>query len=574
MAGTGGRDRHGPRRRLRRGLMVAAAVVAAAALSGGVYALRGGTAADDHAGPDPRLAVNRFVSYWAAGDFHGMYRLLTAGARRRESYAAFTAAYRSAATTATLRSVALSGGERVQSGVGYAPVELRTRLFGLQTGNLSLHVVLVGGRYRIAWAPQLTWPGLASGEHLTRRVTEPQTRGAILARDMTVLAAGPSDARVYPQGSAFALITGYVDRPPSAPDRAMRAHEGWSPATRYGQGGLELSLDATLAGAPRVDLLAAGAAGERLLARDAGRRPHDVVTTLDPSLQRTATALLAGQQGGIVVLDARSGAVRAAAGLGLDGTQPPGSTFKIVTASAALTSHTATLQSYYQPEHFAMLGGFKLRNFHGELCGGSLIDSFAHSCNSVFAPLAIQIGADQMTRMASAYGFSRPTQIAYPVPESVMPRAARLSSDVLLGVSGIGQGGVTATPLQMASVAQVIASRGVLRPAWLAKLPHAASDRSASRRVISRTVADEVAQMMRAVVSYGTGVQAQSSIATVNGKTGTAEVGASTKSDAWFVGYAPAEAPRVVVSVLIVHGGVGGVVAAPLARQMIEAALR
>jgi peptidoglycan glycosyltransferase len=87
-------------------------------------------------------------------------------------------------------------------------------------------------------------------------------------------------------------------------------------------------------------------------------------------------------------------------------------------------------------------------------------------------------------------------------------------------------------------------------------------------------VADEIAEMMRAVVSYGTGIQAQSSIATVNGKTGTAEVGPDAKSDAWFVGYAPAEAPKVVVSVLIVHGGVGGAVAAPLARQMIEAALR
>jgi peptidoglycan glycosyltransferase len=155
-----------------------------------------------------------------------------------------------------------------------------------------------------------------------------------------------------------------------------------------------------------------------------------------------------------------------------------------------------------------------------------------------------------------------------------MPRPALLDTDAELGVTGIGQGGVTATPLQMASVAQVIAARGVLHPPWLARLPHAESDQSAPRRVISRTVADEVAEMMRAVVSYGTGTQAQSSIATVNGKTGTAEVGPDTKSDAWFVGYAPAEAPKVVVSVLIVHGGVGGTVAAPLARQMIDAALR
>jgi cell division protein FtsI/penicillin-binding protein 2 len=299
-----------------------------------------------------------------------------------------------------------------------------------------------------------------------------------------------------------------------------------------------------------------------------------VVTTLDASLQETATSLLAGRLGGIVVLDARSGALRAAAGLGLDGRQPPGSTFKIVTASAALTSHTATLDTYYEPAHYALLGGFKLRNFHGELCGGTLLDSFAHSCNSVFAPLAIQIGAEGMSRMANLYGFSRPQRIAYPVPESVMPRPALLDTDAGLGVTGIGQGGVTATPLEMASVAQVIASRGVLHPPWLARLPHAQSDRSAPRRVITRTVADEIAEMMRAVVSYGTGIQAQSSIATVNGKTGTAEVGPDAKSDAWFVGYAPAEAPKVVVSVLIVHGGVGGAVAAPLARQMIEAALR
>jgi peptidoglycan glycosyltransferase len=92
--------------------------------------------------------------------------------------------------------------------------------------------------------------------------------------------------------------------------------------------------------------------------------------------------------------------------------------------------------------------------------------------------------------------------------------------------------------------------------------------------VISRRVAGKVAEMMRAVVSYGTGTSASSSLATVNGKTGTAEVGPDIKTDAWFVGYAPAEAPKVVVSVLIVHGGVGGEVAAPIARTMIEDALQ
>jgi cell division protein FtsI/penicillin-binding protein 2 len=517
--------------------------------------------------------VQRFAAAWSAGDYHSMYREVTAGTRPAGGYAAFARGYRVAASVATLSSVSFKGGERVSAGVGFAPVSLHTRDFGVIDANLALPVVRVGGGYRVAWTPQLVWPGLTAGEHLARRAVAPTTRGAILSRDLTVLARGAADARTYPQGAAFSVITGYVAAPDTAAARRSRARQGWPAGTRYGQGGLEASLDETLAGAPRLSLLAVGASGNRLLARHPGRRPRDVVTTLDTSLQETATTLLAGRLGGIVVLDARSGALRAAAGLGLDGRQPPGSTFKIVTASAALTSHTATLDTYYQPLHYAMLGGFKLRNFHGELCGGSLIDSFAQSCNSVFAPLAIQIGADKMSAMARAYGFSNTPKIAYPTPESVMPRPALLGSEVDLGVTGIGQGGVTATPLQMASVGQVIAARGVMHPPWLVQRPRPRSDRTTPRRVITRGVADQVAEMMRAVVSYGTGTAAQSSIATVNGKTGTAEVGPG-KADAWFVGYAPAEAPRVVVSVLIVRGGVGGSVAAPLARQMIDAALQ
>ncbi|MDX6521942.1 MAG: penicillin-binding protein, partial [Gaiellales bacterium] len=546
--GTHGRR---PRRRLRRGLTVAALVVAAIAVAGGAaYALRGGDEVVDaqHHGRDPRAVVQRFATAWAAGDYRTMYRQLTARTRPAGGYAEFARAYRAAASVATLGSVSFKGGERVSAGVGFAPLALHTRDFGVIDANLALPVVRVAAGYRVAWTPQLVWPGLTTGEHLARRAEAPTTRGAILGRDLSVLAGGAPDAREYPQGAAFSLITGYVAAPDTAGKRRSRARQGWPASARYGQGGLEASLDDTLAGAPRVSLVAAGASGSRLLARHPGRRPRDVVTTLDVSLQETATTLLAGRLGGIVVLDARSGALRAAAGLGLDGRQPPGSTFKIVTASAALTSHTAALDTYYPPLHYAMLGGFKLRNFHGELCGGSLIDSFAHSCNSVFAPLAIQIGAQNMSAMANAYGFSRTPTIAYPTPESVMPRPALLDSDVDLGVTGIGQGGVTATPLQMASVGQVIAARGVIHPPWLVQRPRPRSDRSSPRRVITRGVADQVAEMMRAVVSYGTGTAAQSSIATVNGKTGTAEVGPG-KADAWFVGYAPAEAPRVVVSV-------------------------
>ena len=565
----------GPRRTLRRGLIIAAVLVMALAVAAvAAFALRGDAASlGIDSGPDPKDTVTVFTSAWVAGDYRTMYRQLTRSDRAATRYKAFRRSYLRAADLATLKGMRVGGPERVVGGIGSAPLVLRTRLFGRLHAPLSIPLVRSGDRYQIDWSPQMTWPGLTAGERLARSSRAPDHRGAILSTDRSVLARGPADDRVYPQGEPYFQLTGYVSGPETAADRRKRVQAGWPANARYGQGGLEESLDDVLAGVPRLALDAVGPAGSRLIARRPGRRPHDVVTTLDSGLQATATAALGGRLGGIVIMDARNGAVRAAAGLGMDGRQPPGSTFKIVTASAALTAGTADLDSYYEPARFAMVGGFKLQNFHHELCGGSLIDAFAESCNSVFGPLAVATGARAMADTATRFGFNTVPHVRYPTPVSVMPRPAQLSSDVLLGVSGIGQGGVSATPLQMAQVAQVIAAHGMLRPAWLARQPHAKDDRSKPRRVLSRTVASKVATMMRAVVSYGTGTAAASGLATVNGKTGTAELGPGIKSDAWFVGYAPAEAPRVVVSVLIVHGGVGGETAAPIARAMIDAAL-
>jgi peptidoglycan glycosyltransferase len=140
-------------------------------------------------------------------------------------------------------------------------------------------------------------------------------------------------------------------------------------------------------------------------------------------------------------------------------------------------------------------------------------------------------------------------------------------------VAGIGQGGVIASPLQMASVAQTIASHGIRHPPFIVHSPRVLRDKQAPVKVIGPRVAGEVRQMMEAVVSYGTGTSAAISGITVAGKTGTAEVGPDRPSDAWFIAFAPADAPRIAVAVLIVNGGVGGDVAAPIARQVLEAAL-
>ena len=164
----------------------------------------------------------------------------------------------------------------------------------------------------------------------------------------------------------------------------------------YGQGGLEQSLNPVLGGTPSITLKAQSATGTRLIAHRPGRRPRDVVTTLDPTLQTDATDALGGRLGGITIMDARNGAVRAAAGIAMDAVQPPGSTFKMVTASAALTKGVVTPESTYTPARFALVGGFKLVNFHHELCGGTLVQAFAQSCNSVFGPVAVATGGKQL----------------------------------------------------------------------------------------------------------------------------------------------------------------------------------
>jgi len=199
--------------------------------------------------------------------------------------------------------------------------------------------------------------------------------------------------------------------------------------------------------------------------------------------------------------------------------------------------------------------------------------SFAVSCNSVFAPLADQVGAENLVATANRFGFNQKPSIAYPVPTSVTPKAEAMDSDLSLGVAGIGQGGVDASPLQMAAVAQTIGSLGVQRPPFIVHTPSRHVDRPQERRVIPASVAEDVRSMMEAVVTEGTGVSAAIPGVTVAGKTGTAEVGPHRPSDAWFIAFAPAENPTVAVAVLVVNGGVGGTVAAPIAREVMESAL-
>ena len=146
-----------------------------------------------------------------------------------------------------------------------------------------------------------------------------------------------------------------------------------------------------------------------------------MTTTLRVPIQEAATNALGGRYGGVVVLSARTGAVEADAGLGMDVLQPPGSSFKTITSAAALTAHKTTLETVYPYARFALLNGWKLHNFHHEDCGGSLVLAFAVSCNSVFGPLAVEVGGPKLVAMANAFGFNQTPTIAYPFPRERHP---------------------------------------------------------------------------------------------------------------------------------------------------------
>jgi cell division protein FtsI/penicillin-binding protein 2 len=296
---------------------------------------------------------------------------------------------------------------------------------------------------------------------------------------------------------------------------------------------------------------------------------------LRAGLQAAAQSALGARLGGIAVIRPRDGSVLALAGIAVSAPQPPGSTFKIITLAGALSAGIASPSSGYPVRTAATLSGVRLSNAGGEACGGSLATSFAESCNSVFAPLGARLGAQRLVARAEAFGFNEQPRVPVAKP-STISKPADLRDALAVGSAAIGQEKDLATPLQMASVAATIGEGGVrLRPRVVR------SDPVQRRRVVSTRVAGQVRDMMVAVVRSGTGTAAALPGVTVAGKTGTAELRFTGKgtsdpknTDAWFVAFAPARDPQVAVAVMLVGAGFGGTSAAPIARRVLQAALR
>ena len=503
------------------------AVVALLALAAGGYAF---VRARDE-GDDPSRAIaQRFADAWARGDIEGAWRLTTARTQAEQPLAGFKQSYRQAARAATVKSVRVGHAGEPRDGRVAVPVVVRTRVFGAQRGTIVFPVERSGETARVAWSPDLRLPGLRAGERVQRRVLRQPRRASVLDADGRRLSRTPS---------ATALLDGLEEQ--------------------YGE---------RLGGRPGAELRY----GRRVTAKVDMVPGRSVRTTVRPSLQAAATAALGDRLGGVAVIRPRTGDVLGLAGLAVSGPQPPGSSFKIITLAAALQTGVTEPGESFPVQTAATLEGVKLRNAGDEACGGSLTQSFAHSCNSVFGPLGARLGARRLVRFAEAFGFNEKLPLPGLKPSSI---PHELADDLAVGASAIGQDRDLATPLTMASVGATIANRGIRHRPRLVR-----SEPRAHRRVVKPGVAAQVRDMMLEVVRSGTGTAAALPGIEVAGKTGTAELvptadAASDPSntDAWFVAFAPASSPKVAVAVMLIGAGQGGASAAPIAREVLAAAL-
>lgn len=367
---------------------------------------------------------------------------------------------------------------------------------------------------------------------------------------------------------------------------------------------------------------------ERLSALFTGEQPQgaSVELTIDPAAQQAAWDALGDQRGAVVALEPSTGRVlalvskpsydpnslathdTAAASAAFqeltnaDGdpmsnrairgnTYPPGSTFKLVTAAAAIESGQYTAESvipapdvYQRPQSTTLM-----ENFGGTRCSPTgemtLADALRISCNTAFADLGVTLGADALREQAQAFGFDEDFQIPMDVTASHFPTDDQLNASNIADVS-IGQGELKATPLQMAMVSAAIANDGVLMEPYTVETIRDSDldviQQTEPQRLgtpVSPSTADQLTQMMVGVVQNGSGSAAQMSGVQVAGKTGTAENVVGAAPHAWFTSFAPADDPQVAVAVIVENGGsqgseaTGGAVAAPIARAVMEAVI-
>jgi cell division protein FtsI/penicillin-binding protein 2 len=417
----------------------------------------------------------------------------------------------------------------------------------------------------VNWSPSAIYPGLRAGQRFVLSAVWP-ARAAVLASDGTAL----SSPSVIAQSGSIALLTGNVVAATKAQAKALGAP--YQAGDLVGQGGVEQAYQAQLAGKPSLTIRIEGP-GKRVdatAARFAATPGKPVQTSLDMQDQMAASAAVSAARTSkpidLVAIQPSTGKVLAVVerpggfDRALAGIFPPGSTFKVITASA-LAQRGMRPASTVQCPSQVTIGGRTFHNDNNEHLGTtSLQTAFAVSCNSTFAMLAFQrLGGSSLASMATTFGFNTTANLGIP---ATLGKFTTPHQPVDLAADAFGQGTDLVNPLSQASVAAAVED-GTWRSPVLVTSP--APRQSSSPRKISASILDTLRPMMRAVVTSGTAAGVGFP-AGVYGKTGTAQYGTGTRSHGWFIGYRG----DLAFAVLVEGGGLGADSAGPVANAFLR----
>ena len=481
-----------------------------------------------------------------------------------------------------------------------------TRIAGLAMGLMV--VLIVATTYWQTWAR----PALAERQdNAIQRVAQFEIKRGLILSPSRVLARNKERKvggrtfyfRRYPQGRLAAHVVGY--------STAARSRTG-----------LERSLNPALTGSARslsslVDQSLDKLNGKPIIG-------DTVVTTLDVNGQRAALDALGRTCGAVVALDPRTGRVRVMVSSpsynpndveanfariekiradctpaspllnrATQGLYPPGSTFKVVTASAAIDSGKYTPSSTFVDPGYCTVYGKRVNNFDTSRPFGtvSLATALQFSVNSVFCNIGLKLGARQLVKQAKKFGFYERPPLETPDSErlpSGLYRNGRLydprrDRDVDAGRMAFGQERLLVTPEQMAMVAGTIGNDGILMRPYVVDRIVTPNGKTRSktkptkiRRAVSPAAARDIGAMMVRAVQAGTGTAAQISGLEIGGKTGTAETGVDGNNTTWFIAFAgdPGKKPKLAIAVVLQNQSLtGGATAAPIARQVMQALL-
>jgi cell division protein FtsI/penicillin-binding protein 2 len=431
----------------------------------------------------------------------------------------------------------------------------------------QLQLVTRNHHWWVDWSPSAIYPGLRAGERFTLTSSWP-ARANILAADGTVL----NSSATLAQSNSLAMLTGYVGRASRKEARALGApyHAG----NLIGFGGIEQAYQSQLAGRPSltIHIVGPGKHVDSTAAKFAAVAGKPVRTSIDMSIQLAAghavSAAKTKKPVDMVVIQPSTGHVLAVVerpggfDRALQGIFPPGSTFKVITASA-LAKRGMTPASPVQCPARVNIDGLKIHNAGYEHLGATNLQAaFAISCNTTFAEQAVQhLNGRLLGAMARVYGFNTKASLGIP---ATLGSFSVPHSPVALASDAFGQGTDLVNPLSQAAVAAAVES-GTWRSPELVTSP--APRLRAKPRPISSAVLATLRPMMRAVVTSGTAATVGFPPG-VYGKTGTAEYGTGPhlKSHGWFIGYRG----DLAFAVIVEGGGFGAQSAGPIANAFVR----